>query len=125
MKPAPWKHLDKYRVKDGPFGSPDGSDFGAFHIPGPFGPTLKVIVSSADLDPEYPWDHVSVSLPNRCPNWPEMEFIKRLFFADNECAMQLHVPVSDHINYHPHCLHIWKPKHLEIPLPPKIMVGPS
>ena len=69
------------------------------------------------------WDHVSVSRRNRPPNWPEMEYIKRLFFRDDETAMQLHVPPSDHISVHPHCLHIWRPHGVEIPRPPAMMVA--
>lgn len=49
---------------------------GAFRIPSVrTGTVLKVIASSGEG-----WDHVSVSLPNRCPNWIEMDFIKRTFF---------------------------------------------
>jgi hypothetical protein len=81
---------------------------------------MKVIASSG-----MGWDHVSVSRSNRCPNWPEMEAVKRLFFKDEETAMQLHVPPSDHINVHPYCLHLWRPHDVEIPRPPGIMVGPS
>jgi hypothetical protein len=44
------------------------------------------------------WDHVSVSLPNRCPNWQEMCFIKDVFFDAHECAMQLHPPKSENVN---------------------------
>jgi len=69
------------------------------------------------------WDHVSVSRANRCPNWPEMEHVKRLFFQDTETAMQLHVPAADHINNHPYCLHLWRPHGVEIPRPPAIFVG--
>jgi hypothetical protein len=71
-----------------------------------------------------PWDHVSVSLPRRCPNWPEMEFVKRLFFRDDEAAMQLHPPLSDYVSCHPYCLHIWRPTEAAIPLPPSSFVGP-
>lgn len=71
------------------------------------------------------WDHVSVSRPNRCPNWPEMEHVKRMFFKDDETAMQLHVPSADHISLHPNCLHLWRPHHVEIPRPPAIFVGPA
>lgn len=70
------------------------------------------------------WDHVSVSTRHRCPTWSEMEFIKRAFFKDDETAMQLHVPAGDHINCHPHCLHLWRPHIQTIPRPPSIMVGP-
>jgi hypothetical protein len=80
---------------------------------------LRVIASSGEG-----WDHVSVSRPNRCPNWAEMEQVKRLFFRDDETAMQLHVPVVDHVSYHPNCLHLWRPLDQEIPRPPAIMVAP-
>ena len=69
------------------------------------------------------WDHVSVSRQTRCPNWPEMEQIAQLFFREDETAMQLHVPASDHVNMHPFCLHWWRPLNMKIPRPPAIMVG--
>jgi hypothetical protein len=69
------------------------------------------------------WDHLSVSTQSRCPTWEELEFVKRLFFKPDECAMQLHVPPRDHVNNHPYCLHIWRPIDVEIPRPPAIMVG--
>lgn len=68
------------------------------------------------------WDHVSVSTELRCPSWEEMEQVKRLFFKDDEAAMQLHVPPTDHISVHPHCLHLWRP-HAGLTLPPKWMVA--
>ena len=70
------------------------------------------------------WDHVSVSRPDRCPDWSEMEQVKRMFFADEECAMQLHVPVSDHISCIDTTLNIWRPQNEPIPRPPWSMVGP-
>ncbi len=79
---------------------------------------LRVIATSGDG-----WDHVSVSRENRCPDWTEMEYVKRLFFKENETAMQLHVPPADHINVHPHCLHLWRPLDVPIPMPPKEFVG--
>lgn len=68
------------------------------------------------------WDHVSVSTAGRAPTWDEMEYVKRLFFKDNETAMQLHVRPSDHIKLHPHCLHLWRPQDERVPLPPKAFV---
>lgn len=98
---------------------PDLAFEGAFLAKSPIdGGELRIIASS-DLG----WDHVSVSRVNRPPNWPEMSFVKRLFFRDDETAMQLHVPVSDHINCHPNCLHLWRPHDAEIPRPPAEMVG--
>jgi len=82
------------------------------------GGLLTVVASNGDG-----WDHVSVSRSNRCPNWPEMDYIKRTFFRDDECVMQLHVPVTDHINMHPNCLHLWRPQQASIPRPPGWMVA--
>ena len=91
---------------------------------------LVVIASSAD-----DWDHISVSRPDRCPTWEEMERVKRMFFEDNETAMQLHVPPAEHIpagvegRLHnsgskraQYCLHLWRPKNERIPRPPSWMV---
>lgn len=69
------------------------------------------------------WDHVSASLENRCPTWDEMAWIARHFWPC-ETAMQLHVP-KDHRNYHPYCLHWWRPQNEFIPLPPGWMVAPK
>lgn len=82
------------------------------------GGDLVVIASNGEG-----WDHVSVSRRNRCPNWTEMEQVKRLFFRDDETAMQLHVPPADYVNAHPYTLHLWRPLDQEIPRPPGIMVG--
>ena len=92
---------------------------GAFAFPSPTdGQPLRVIASSGEG-----WDHVSVSREKRCPNWPEMEFIKRRFFQDGEMSMQLHVPITKHISVHPNCLHLWRPQKEQIPLPPEWMVA--
>lgn len=69
------------------------------------------------------WDHVSVSLSHRCPTWEEMEYIRDLFFADDETVMQLSVPRADHVSYHPYCLHLWRPQTEPIPRPPALMVA--
>jgi len=93
---------------------------GVFDLPhSPTGVTLKIIACSG-----MGWDHVSVSLPNRCPNWPEMEFAKRTFFNDDETAMQLHVPPSEHISKCHTCLHLWRPNDgRQIPRPPSDFVA--
>ncbi|GJD92875.1 DUF7694 domain-containing protein [Methylobacterium iners] len=110
--------LDAYAIRLP--GCPANTSYGGcFDVPCPAtGSTLRVI-ATALMD----WDHVSVSHRKRCPNWPEMSRIKELFFRDDECAMQLHVPAADHINNHPYCLHLWRPHHVEIPRPPGEMVG--
>jgi hypothetical protein len=93
---------------------------GAFVVSSPIDRApLRVLASVNGMG----WDHVSVSRYNRCPNWREMSFIKELFFLPHETAMQLHVPAADHVNYHPFCLHIWRPVDEEIPRPPNVLVG--
>lgn len=68
------------------------------------------------------WDHVSVSRQDRCPSWYEMDYAKRIFFEDHEVAIQLHVAIADHVNCHPHCLHLWRKHDFVQPLPPKSFV---
>jgi hypothetical protein len=100
------------------FGTMGDETCGAFNVPHPAtGTKLRVIAAAGEG-----WDHVSVSLLNRCPNWPEMDFIKRKFFHPNEVVMQLHVGEEDHINVHPYVLHLWRPHLDAIPLPPKAFV---
>ena len=64
------------------------------------------------------WDHVSVSLTNRCPTWDEMCKIKDIFFRPNECCVEYHPAEKDYVNLHPYCLHIWRPQKETIPTPP-------
>jgi len=71
------------------------------------------------------WEHVSVSIADRCPTWDEMEEVKRRFWDDVDTVMQLHVPPAEHRNCHPYCLHLWRPTDCEIPRPPGIFVAPS
>jgi len=85
---------------------------------------LRVIASAGRDQPKgWQFDHVSVSLSNRSPTWEEMDYIKRLFFRDDETCYQLHVTAGEHINNHPYCLHIWHCLEAAIPLPPGVMVG--
>lgn len=65
------------------------------------------------------WDHISVSKEHSTPSWDEMDFIKRLFFKDDEVAVQYHVETKDHINIAANCLHLWRPQNQVIPMPPK------
>ena len=95
-----------------------GKDGGRFDIKMPGGIKLFVIASFGGG-----WDHVSVSLRNRCPTWDEMCFIKNMFFEENECVIQYHPPKSEYVNNHPYVLHMWKPQQAIIPMPPSIMVG--
>lgn len=111
MKPLSENH--KYRQRHPTLGWGD-HEGGYFYLPG----GIRVIVSSGAG-----WDHVSVSLNSRCPTWEEMERVKRMFFKDGECVMQLHPPLADYIDRCKYCLHLWRPQNETIPRPPGWMVG--
>lgn len=81
------------------------------------GKMMKVIASWGE-----DWDHVSVSMKGRTPNWEEMCEIKDLFFEPEECVIQFHPPQSKYINIHPYALHLWRPQNVTIPMPPLELV---
>lgn len=116
--------LDQYRRADRAviqhYGNAGDETCGVFELPSCTDrQVLRVVASSGEG-----WDHVSVSRQTRCPNWQEMEQVKRLFFKDAETAMQLHLPPNEHVSLHPYCLHLWRPLDREIPKPPVDMVAP-
>ena len=135
MKPDAHRRIEQYRVTSGKAASDSSyGNNGAFMLP-VFKAGGEIILSG---DPEkchctlgiivsdgMDWDHVSVSLQDRCPHWAEMCFVKDLFFEPEEPAMQLHPQKSDYVNHHPHCLHLWRPQTKRIPLPESFMVGPK
>jgi hypothetical protein len=114
--------LDAYRRCDQLvveiYGSIGDDRFGVFSVPSCRDQKPLVVIASNGSG----WDHVSVSRTNRCPDWAEMEQVKRLFFKGHETAMQLHVPPVDHINYASTCLHLWRPHAVAIPRPPAGLV---
>jgi hypothetical protein len=117
------RELDQYRRYDTPvtemFGSFGDETCGAFNVPYPRNGVVLLVIASAGFG----WDHVSVSLAHRCPNWYEMEFVKRMFFKPDETAMQLHVPEKDHLTFAETALHLWRPQGCSIPRPPNELVG--
>jgi hypothetical protein len=124
--------LEKGRVRGGPCLTDPGEWYGAFVVRGPQGDRLTLLVSKGDpddwaacgFDPPA-WEHVSVSLKDRCPTWDEMAFVKDLCWGPEECVMQLHPPRSCYVNFHPNCLHLFRPVGVEIPMPPPETVGPK
>jgi hypothetical protein len=109
--------VEKYRVKHGLYAST--SEYGCN---GMFqlihdGNRIQVMISDG-----MGWDHVSVSMTNRCPRWSEMCWIKSLFFEDDEWVMQYHPARALNISIHPNCLHLWRPQNEVIPKPPEFMV---
>lgn len=110
---------EPYRLRGtGPYSTDTGMPYGSFYVP--FRTVTLVIL--ADDGATSGWEHVSVSLPNRCPNWEEMCHVKALFWNDEESVMQFHPRRSEYVNNHPHCLHMWRERGLEPELPPREFV---
>lgn len=121
MKAYPGKHLESCRLGSGIFASTKADGFnGAFFIPhlNNSHAVYKVICSDGEG-----WEHVSVSLPDRCPTWDEMCYVKSLFWDDHEAVIQIHPPQSEYVNNANYCLHMWRPVNQVLPLPPSWMVG--
>lgn len=68
------------------------------------------------------WEHVSVSLHDRCPTWTEMCIVKDLFWGEEDCVVQFHPPKTNYVNKHKFCLHLWRKIGSEFELPPTLMV---
>ncbi len=117
-----FKVPNQYRVREGHFGSQDGiGNNGLFFIR-----SLKLkVVLRAIVSDQLGWEHVSVSLPDRCPTWEEMCFVKDLFWDEEDFAVQMHPVKSEYVNCHPYCLHLWRKSGTNdfCEKPPKIMVG--
>lgn len=114
---------ETHRILKGRLGS-DASfgNNGAFEIP--LSGRTKAFVIASDGGG---WQHVSVSILSdnieRTPTWSEMCRIKDMFWEEEETVIQFHPPKSQYVNNHKHCLHLWKPIEIEIPLPNPLMVG--
>jgi hypothetical protein len=110
---------DHWRIRKGPLASSELLyNNGAFLIPIPAGGMLQVIASD-----QRGWEHVSVSLPTRCPTWTEMCAIKDMLWDEDDCVVQYHPSKADYVNKHPFCLHLWRPTDETLPKPPTWMVG--
>lgn len=111
----PSRMLEQFRVDEGEYATRRGNRYGMFQVD-----SMRIMVSDG---PE--WEHVSVSYPNRCPTWDEICQVKGWFWKPDESAVQFHPAEDDHVNFHPHCLHLWRPVDGVFPKPPAILVGPK
>lgn len=114
------KWTERRRIRKGPMAS--DSSYGCN---GAFILTRKLVEIHVVISDGSGWDHVSTSCRDRCPKWEEMCWIKDLFFLPEDAVIQYHPSESTYINYHPHCLHLWRPQHADLPIPPTWMVGPD
>lgn len=113
---------NEYRLRSGPIGSdPDIGNNGAFMIQIQ-SYELRIIASDG-----MGWEHVSVSIKGstRSPSWDMMCKIKDIFWDNEDVVVQYHPPKSEYVNYHPGCLHLWRPIELKMPRPNPVMVGPN
>lgn len=110
---------ERYRAKH-PLNFPHkaGDPYGWFMIPSPTGTQVFAVMADGQ-DPD--WQHVSVSMRNRCPTWDEMCYIKNLFWDETETVVQYHPPKSDYVNIAKNCLHLWRYR-WDMPRPPKAYV---
>lgn len=116
--------LNEGRIRGGEYGTDDSyGNTGAFSVYGPTGTQLRIIANDDSHPHADCWEHVSVSTPHRTPIWPEMCFVKDLFWTEEECVVQYHPPKSEHVNNHPYCLHLWRNTKTPFLMPPPIMVG--
>lgn len=118
MRSAPNLRLDMFRLPNPGDGQIYRDNDGIYSVPCRSSSVPLRVIASDGLG----WDHVSVSLPTRTPTWEEMEFVRKLFFRDDEVVLQFGVPESAHINVHNFCLHWWRPQGVDIQLPPREMV---
>jgi len=112
------KRVEGGRVLKGEWATKPGDHNGMFSVMLPGSADVFRVIAARGLG----WEHVSVSLQYRCPTWAEMSAIKRLFWNDDETAVQYHPAESEYVNQHPYCLHLWRPLDAELPTPAKVMV---
>lgn len=129
-----WTFLNDHRVRVATptihpqYCSDDSYGFnGMFRLPKD-GEIVRCIASDGtDFDaPEWKWQHVSVSVEGdkRPPRWSVMCWVKDLFWEPEDWVVQFHPAQSQYVNFHPACLHLWRPLVEKLPTPLAIMVGP-
>lgn len=112
------------RITTGQLATRKGERQGVFNLYCPTTRERLFVVVSDGSDwhqeklPGLPWEHVSVSVKDRCPTWEEMCWVKSLFFEPEETVVEFHPPQSRYVNRYPYTLHLWRPVGVELPLPP-------
>lgn len=68
---------------------------------------LKVIETISDHEDGREWLHVSLSFTDHLPTYGDLKQVKSIFAGDENTALQVFPPKSQHINIHEYCLHLW------------------
>lgn len=75
------------------------------------------------------WEHVSVTVRTKSrkitqtPTWDVMQWMKEVFWDDEDVVIQFHPAKSQYVNNHPNVLHLWRPIGNGIQIPDSILVG--
>lgn len=121
---ANWEFLNKHRIVQWLYSTPEDGFNGAFGFNLP-GEARKIFCLASD---GLGWQHVSVSFGEanlKTPSWEVMSKVKDLFWEPTDWVVQFHPPVSEYVNFHPGCLHLWRcTDGRQQPTPLAIMVGP-
>lgn len=130
-----WPFLNKYRVRVATpmiperYCSDESYGFnGMFRLPREGGTVRCVASDGSEMEgPQWKWQHVSVAVEGdrRPPKWALMCWVKDLFWEPEDWVVQFHPAHSEYGNFHPHCLHLWRPLLAKLPTPLSLMVGPK
>lgn len=69
--------------------------------------SLSVIMTVDDMEELGLWHHVSVAGQHRLPSWKQLLEVKAIWMGD-VLAVQVLPPKAQYVNYHEHCLHLWR-----------------
>lgn len=132
-----FKVPESCRVTTGPAASSyTNGKCGMFLVrsPSPGWGLMLVCHDGIQSDPGQPpetlgWEHVSVHAfaadnpkRKRTPSWSEMCHVKDICWDEEDVVMQLHPKKSEYVNCHTAVLHLWRPIHVAIPTPPRLLV---
>ena len=69
--------------------------------------SLRVIIDCEKKNDGNYWLHVSASKKDWTPSHDEMASIKKDFIGVRRYTYSVWAPETEHVNIHPHCLHLW------------------
>ena len=126
---------EHYRVQPAGLESLRGDTYGVFSVPAPRGLNrLFCIATDGDLPGLMgtSWEHVAVMVRNRkdvqverFPTWEEMCVVRNAFWPNDQTVIQLHRPERNHPELFSHCLHLWRPIGVVMPVPAPISIAPK